>query len=137
MVGLYMNNDLERIWKEANVVYYPGVRLEEVRNTTRNLNQDNLTEHFPNTGPEIHTYAKPLRPVCSDFNMSDWSTLRHVLMILSRAIITIDGVWMVNRFIDHPQIVATNNYNTIAISTLYSLLDHTLEMLSVLLEVSW
>jgi hypothetical protein len=26
----------------------------------------------------------------------------------------IDGVWMVNRFIDHLQVATTNNYNTAA-----------------------
>jgi hypothetical protein len=31
----------------------------------------------------------------------------------------------VNRFIDHLKVVNANNYNTIAISTLYSLLKHT------------
>jgi hypothetical protein len=40
----------------------------------------------------------------------------NLLTILSRAVcVTIDGVW----------IVTTNNYNTIAISTLYSSLEHT------------
>jgi hypothetical protein len=34
--------------------------------------------------------------------------------ILSRVGVTIDGVW-INGFIDHLQVVATNNYNTIAV----------------------
>jgi hypothetical protein len=42
---------------------------------------------------------------------------------------------LVNRFINHVQVVTTNNYNTIAISTLYSSLEHT--VLSLLLDVSW
>jgi hypothetical protein len=33
----------------------------------------------------------------------------------------------VNRFIDHLQVVTTNNYNTIAISTIYSSLEHTVQ----------
>jgi hypothetical protein len=31
----------------------------------------------------------------------------------------------VNRFIDHLQVVTTNNYNTIAISKLYTSIEHT------------
>jgi hypothetical protein len=30
-----------------------------------------------------------------------------------------------NKFIDHLQVVTTNNYNTIAIFALYNLLEHT------------
>jgi hypothetical protein len=39
--------------------------------------------------------------------------------------VTIDGVGLVNRYTDHPQDVTTSNYKTIAISTLYSSLGHT------------
>jgi hypothetical protein len=35
------------------------------------------------------------------------------------------GFRLMNGFIDHLQVVTTNNYNTIAISPLYSLLEHT------------
>jgi hypothetical protein len=35
------------------------------------------------------------------------------------------GFVLVNEFADHLQDVTTNNYNTIAISTLYSSLEHT------------
>jgi hypothetical protein len=35
------------------------------------------------------------------------------------------GFGLVNVFIDHLQVVTTNNYNTIAVSTLYSSLQHT------------
>jgi hypothetical protein len=35
------------------------------------------------------------------------------------------GFGSVNIFIDHLQVVTTNNYNTIALSTLYSSLEHT------------
>jgi hypothetical protein len=31
---------------------------------------------------------------------------------------TIDGVWLMNRFIDHLQVIITNKYNTITVSTL-------------------
>jgi hypothetical protein len=43
---------------------------------------------------------------------------------LSRVGVTIDGVldWILDRFIDHFQVVTTNNYNAIAISTLHILL---------------
>jgi hypothetical protein len=37
-----------------------------------------------------------------------------VFKIASRVLVTIDGVWLVNIFIDHLQVVTTNNYNTIA-----------------------
>jgi hypothetical protein len=36
-----------------------------------------------------------------------------------------DRVWIGNIFIDHLQVITTNNYNTIAVSTLYSSLEHT------------
>jgi hypothetical protein len=39
--------------------------------------------------------------------------------------VTITGFGLVNRFIDHLQVVTTNNYNNIANSTLYSSLEHT------------
>jgi hypothetical protein len=32
---------------------------------------------------------------------------------------------LVNRFIDHLEVITTNNYNSIGISTLYSSLEHT------------
>jgi hypothetical protein len=38
-----MNDELERIWKEAAVVdlrYYPGIFLEGLRNITRDLSLD-------------------------------------------------------------------------------------------------
>jgi hypothetical protein len=35
------------------------------------------------------------------------------------------GFGLVNEFIDHLQVVTTNNYNTIAISTLYISLENT------------
>jgi hypothetical protein len=44
--------------------------------------------------------------------------------ILSRVRLTIDGVW-IGDSIDHLQVVTTNNYNTIAISRVYSSLEHT------------
>jgi len=44
-----LNDDFERIWKEAAVIYSkysPGIFLERMRNTTMNLMQDVLcTEH--------------------------------------------------------------------------------------------
>jgi hypothetical protein len=36
--------------------------------------------------------------------------------------VTIDGVWI--EYIDHLQVITTNNYNTVAISILYSSLMH-------------
>jgi hypothetical protein len=39
--------------------------------------------------------------------------------------------WGIDRFINHLQVVTTNNYNTIVISTLQS------SVLSLLLDVSW
>jgi hypothetical protein len=39
-----MNDELERMWKEAVVAYlkyYPGIRLEGPRKTTKNFSQDN------------------------------------------------------------------------------------------------
>jgi hypothetical protein len=39
-----MRDKLERIWKEAVMVssrHYPGIYLEGLRKTTKNLNQDN------------------------------------------------------------------------------------------------
>jgi hypothetical protein len=33
---------------------------------------------------------------------------------MSRVLVTIDGVWIIKIFIDHLQIVTTNNYYTIA-----------------------
>jgi hypothetical protein len=50
--------------------------------------------------------------------------------------VTIDGFWIGDGFIDHIQVVTTNNYNTVAISTLYSSLEHTARVLSLLLDVS-
>jgi hypothetical protein len=44
------------------------------------------------------------------------------------------GFGLVNRLIDYLHVVTTNNYNTIAISTLYSSLENT--VLSLLLDVS-
>jgi hypothetical protein len=35
------------------------------------------------------------------------------------------GLGLMNRFIDHLQVVTTNNYNTITIFTLYSSLEYT------------
>jgi hypothetical protein len=35
-------------------------------------------------------------------------------MILSHELVTIDGAWIVNRFIDHLQVVATNNCYIVA-----------------------
>jgi hypothetical protein len=37
----------------------------------------------------------------------------------------IDGVILLIGFIDHLEVVTTNNYNTIAISTIYSSLEQT------------
>jgi hypothetical protein len=52
--------------------------------------------------------------------------LIKAVMLLSRVLcVTIDGVWFVNRFIDHLQVITKNNYNTIANFTLYSSLEHT------------
>jgi hypothetical protein len=44
-----------------------------------------------------------------------------------------------NTFIDHLQVVTTNIHNTIAISTLYSSLDYSIQssVLSLLLDISW
>jgi hypothetical protein len=39
--------------------------------------------------------------------------------------------WWIGRFIDHLQAVTTNNYKTIAISTIYISLEHTVLMFSV------
>jgi hypothetical protein len=35
-----MNDELERIWKEVVMAYYPGIRLEGLRKTTKNLSQN-------------------------------------------------------------------------------------------------
>jgi hypothetical protein len=39
--------------------------------------------------------------------------------------VIIDGFGMMTRFIDHLQVVTTNNYNTIADFHTYSSLEHT------------
>jgi hypothetical protein len=41
--------------------------------------------------------------------------------------VTIDGFGFLNGFIDHLQVVTTNNSNSIAISTLYSSQEHTVQ----------
>jgi hypothetical protein len=43
-----VNDELERIWKEAAVAYlilryYPGICLERLRQTIKNLSEDSLT----------------------------------------------------------------------------------------------
>jgi hypothetical protein len=56
---------------------------------------------------------------------------RICIVILELYILWRVGMWLqtdfglVNRFIDHAQVVTTNDYKTIAISTLYSSLEHT------------
>jgi hypothetical protein len=40
------------------------------------------------------------------------NTLHEHHFILSHVLMTIDGVGLVNRFIDHLKVVTTNNYNT-------------------------
>jgi hypothetical protein len=62
MVGRWMNGGLERIWKEAIVVwprYYPCIFLEELRQTTNNfpirivgVPAEIRTEHLPTTDLE-------------------------------------------------------------------------------------
>jgi hypothetical protein len=37
------------------------------------------------------------------------------------------GFGFMNRFIDYLQVITTNNYNTIAISTIYNSLEHTVK----------
>jgi hypothetical protein len=46
------------------------------------------------------------------------------VIILSNVCATIDEVGLVIGFIDYLQVVNTNNYDTIAISTPYSSLEH-------------
>jgi hypothetical protein len=44
-IACRMTDKLERIWKEAVMVlsrHYPGICLEGLRKTTKNLNQDHL-----------------------------------------------------------------------------------------------
>jgi hypothetical protein len=65
-----MNNELEKIWKEAVVVYsgyYPSVCLEGLRTTTRESSgrragvpAEVKTEHLPNTNLEHYLYTNLL-----------------------------------------------------------------------------
>jgi hypothetical protein len=65
MVGLLMNVELERIWKEASIawsMYYPRIRLEGLRKTMKTLriadvSVDIRTEHLPNTSLERYWYT--------------------------------------------------------------------------------
>jgi hypothetical protein len=57
MIGLLMNGELERIWKEVVVVltkYNPDIFLEGLRKTTKHLGvlAEIRTEHLPNTSLE-------------------------------------------------------------------------------------
>jgi hypothetical protein len=57
---------------------------------------------------------------------------RRMIVVL----VTINGVWIVNRFIDNLQIVTTKNYNSIA--DLHTTNHSTLSLLSLLsLVVTW
>jgi hypothetical protein len=67
-----MKDELERIWKEKVVAeflrYYPGIRLEGLRNATENLSQDSRFPglDFFNPGPsECESGVLITRPRCS------------------------------------------------------------------------
>jgi hypothetical protein len=52
-----MNNELEKIWKEAVVTlrYYPGIFLEGLRKATKNLSRDSQSLGLDlNPGPYEH-----------------------------------------------------------------------------------
>jgi hypothetical protein len=79
----------------------------------------------------VPLYRKPLCIITrKNFNSNkvlySWS-MQIKLNILSRIMCDYRrGLdWLICRFIDHLQVVAINNYNTIVISTFYSSLEHT------------
>jgi hypothetical protein len=60
MIGWFMNNELERMWKEAVVAYfkyYPGIFLEEPRKTSV------MTARSSEVIYHIHSHMQPVKQV--------------------------------------------------------------------------
>jgi hypothetical protein len=83
--GWYVNDELERMRNEAswlNLIYYPAVYLEGLRNTTKNLNQDSrYSGRDLNQGlSEYEVGLLPIRPRRSVSQCSScWlSQCRHI-----------------------------------------------------------
>jgi hypothetical protein len=65
MKGRQVNDGLERIWKEA-VVHYPGIRVEELSKTTKDLKHSRSPGQVFNPGPpECEAEVLTTRPRCS------------------------------------------------------------------------
>jgi hypothetical protein len=63
-----MNNELERMWKEAVVAqYYPGICLEGMRKTMKNLIEDSqsLGQDMKQRPSEYEAGVLTARPQCS------------------------------------------------------------------------
>jgi hypothetical protein len=75
--------------------------------------------------------------VCTSSSISEnWSPLAlgDFPVILSRVAVTAECVWIGDSIY---RSLTTNSCNTIAISTFYRSLEHTVSVLSLLLDVSW
>jgi hypothetical protein len=73
-----MNNELERMWKEGGMTYYPNICLEILKKTMKNLSQDTwwLNWDLNQIPPEYTSEVLPLELTCLMYNKERYRYLR-------------------------------------------------------------
>jgi hypothetical protein len=86
-----VNDELERIWKEAAVASflgcYPGIRLEGLRKTTKNVQDSQSSDRNLNQGPLEHEAEiltiRPRRSLRYGVNIHFRKRVIHTIIVSS------------------------------------------------------